>query len=294
MLYFLVFTIVIGAIGFIMAKNEMDNFSAPQKISDNRQINADDLRVQGELMSLYTGLFLIALLLLFLLRITLGAILIFIIIGIVWVKIRQGQFLGQAVKVNKDQLPDIYTMAQQAAKNLSMTMPDVFVTQNPLINAYALGFFGKKSIMLHSATVEAMTKEELCSIIGHEFTHIKCMHTHWLVLTHLKDAIRIPVVSDLLGLLLLRWSRKAEYTCDRGGLLACRNLRSSISALAKVAVGKTLFTQLNLDAFARQHENVTEDDIARLAENLVSHPYIVNRIQALGEFSQSKYYHSIV
>ena len=253
-------------------------------------VRTADLRVEGELKALAIGLGSLGFILLLLMRFTLGAILILVVLAVVWVKIRQGQLLGQSVRVTEQQLPRVYRAARTAADRLSMNMPDVFVVQDPVINAYAIGFFGRKSVVLHSATVEAMDDAELRAIIGHEFSHIKCAHTHWLVLTTLKDTIRIPVISQLVGLLFLSWSRKAEYTCDRGGLVASEDLQASISALAKVAIGATLFRELNLEAFFRQRDTVSADDVAKLAERFSTHPYIVNRIHALHAFSRSAWF----
>ena len=251
---------------------------------------AEDIRVPGETIALYMGLAILGFVLLVLLRLTLGWILVLVAIAVAWVKIRQGQLLGQSVQVGEHQFPRVYRAARLAAGRLGMAMPDVFVTQNPVINAYALGFLGRKSVVLNSATVEAMDEAELTAILGHEFTHIKCAHTHWLVFTQLKDAIRIPVISDVVGLLLLRWSRKAEYTCDRGGLLACRNLQAACSALAKVAVGKALFEEMDLPSFFAQRDSLDRDDIARLGERFSTHPYLVNRLYALQGFAESEGY----
>jgi len=253
-------------------------------------VRPDDLRVLGEKTTLAFGVTAMLLLFMVLLRLTWGAIIALVIFGIVWVKIRQGQLLGQSVKVTDQQLPRVHALAVQASKHLCMPLPDVFVTQNPVINAYAIGFFGRKSVVLNSATVEAMSDAELCAIIGHEMTHIKCQHTHWLVFTQLNDTLRIPIISDLVGLVLLAWSRKAEYTCDRGGLLACGDLQAAITALSKVAIGKDLFKQMNLDAFFAQNQTVDSDDISRLSERLSTHPYIVHRLKALHEFSQSEFF----
>ncbi len=253
-------------------------------------IHPDDLRVAGEKLNLALGIVAMLLIFLVLLRLTWGLILGVLAFGVIWIKIRQGQLLGQSVHVNAEQLPRVHALAVQAAKRLCMPMPDVFVTQNPVINAYAIGFFGRKSVVLNSATVEAMSDAELASIIGHEMTHIKCQHTHWLVFTQLNETLRIPIVSDLVGLVLLAWSRKAEYTCDRGGLLACDHLQASMSALAKVAIGKDLFQQMNLEAFFQQNQSVDSDDVSRLSERLSTHPYIVHRLSALHRFSQSEYY----
>jgi Zn-dependent protease with chaperone function len=256
----------------------------------NFTVHADDFRVQGEKTVLYISLAAMGFILFSLMRLSFKAILVLLGIAIIWVKIKQGQLLGQSVKVTQDQLTDIYDIAQCAADRLSMSMPDVFITQNPVINAYAIGFFGRKSVVLHSATIEAMSPDELRSIIGHEFSHIKCQHTHWLVFTHLKNMIRIPFISEFIGFLFLYWSRKAEYTCDRGGLIASGDLYASVSALAKVAVGKELFNKMNIDAFFKQRDFLDADDIAKLSERLSTHPYIVNRIYALQQFAQSEYY----
>jgi len=256
-------------------------------------VHADDFRVKGEKTILYCSLALLWFILFSLMRLSFKAIFILLGLAVIWVKIKQGQLLGQSVKVTEEQLTDIYEISQRAAERLSMPMPDVFVTQHPVINAYALGFLGRKSIVLHSATIEAMSPSELRAIIGHEFSHIKCQHTHWLVFTHLKNMIRIPIVSEFIGFLFLYWSRKAEYTCDRGGLIACGDLHASISALAKVAVGKDLFNRMNMDAFFKQRDSLNEDDIAKLSERLSTHPYIVNRIYALQQFAQSDYYRAV-
>jgi len=254
------------------------------------RLDADSLRVTGEKWALTMGLIAIVLVLLVLLRMTWGAILIVLFMSVVWVKVRQGQLLGQSVQISPQQFPDLYQLAKQAAQRLDMDMPDIFVVQNPVINAYALGFLGRKSVVLHSATIEAMSNTELLSIIGHEMTHIKCLHTHWLVFTSLNDTLRLPLVSDFVSIVLLNWSRKAEYTCDRGGLLVCRHLPASITALVKVAVGATLFEKMNLQAFFEQTPYIDADHIARLSERLTSHPYILHRIKALSQFADSPLY----
>lgn len=265
-----------------------DNASKQEQSA--RYVNSDDYRVSDEKSTLYWSLGGLTLLLLFFAGVSFGLILILICISAIWVKFRQGHLLGQAIKVSEVQLPKIYSAAQIAAKRLSMTIPDVFVKQDPVINAYALGFLGRKSVVLHSATVEFMTDEELMFILGHEFSHIKCDHTNWMVITNSIEGVKIPIISDIMGWILHAWSRKAEYTCDRGGMLASRDLKASVCALAKVAVGNALFRQLNIESFSQQPTG----GIAWLAEKLSTHPYIVNRIQAMSRYCESDNYKSIV
>ncbi len=257
------------------------------------KIRADDFRVRGEKVILYVTLLAAGFVLLVLIGISAGIALVAIGISVAMVKIRQGQLLGTAVIVTDSQFPELNATANMAAECLSMPRPDLFVVQNPIINAYAMGFFGRKSVVLHSATVEAMSREELAFIIGHEFSHIKCAHTHWSVIAGPTGGVRIPVLSDIIGLVLLAWSRKAEYSSDRGGLIVNRDLDSAATSLAKVAVGRNLFKELNLQRLVDQKTDVDGDAVSKYSEAMATHPYIVNRVYALREFYSDPTYQNL-
>jgi Zn-dependent protease with chaperone function len=256
-------------------------------------IGKDDFRAPFEKVTLYISLSVLGFVLLVSMGVSFGLILVIIGLAIAWVKIRQGQLLGQCVKVSANQLSEVFLAAKTASERLSMRMPDVFVRQDPTINAYAIGFVGKGSVVLHSSTVESMSGDELISVLGHEFSHIKCDHTAWTVISSSTGAIKIPLISDILNVIFLMWSRKAEYTCDRGGLIACRNLKASIAALAKIAVGKSLFEKLNMDNLLDQIMDIEQDSVSRISEKLSSHPYIIHRIHAMKKFFESQHYKSM-
>ncbi len=257
-------------------------------------VTADNIRVGNEKSSLNISVSIMVFISIALIGINIGFLIIPLILSIFYVKITQGQFLGNAVKVTQNQFPEIYEMIDLASQNLSMLSPDVFIKQSPELNAFALGIFGKKSVVLHSALVETMTPSELASIIGHEFTHIKCDHTTWSVVAGLHNSIPIPIISNLLSFVFNNWSRKAEYTSDRGGLVVCQNVNASVTAMAKLAVGKELFKQLDLDILKEQKYQISKDEISKISETLQTHPYLVNRIQAIIHFSNSGKYESLI
>lgn len=267
--------------------------AASRAVGKDRAPNAvgpDDLRVAGEKGALWLG---IGILLFFmLLSLLFGGWLIlpFILTAaaiVVW--IRQGQLVGNAVKVSQQQFPEINEVIDTVARRLGMRRSEVFIRFDPTINATAIGFLAKKSVILHSALVEAMQLDELHQVIGHEFSHIKCGHTTLGVLTTAAD-IRVPVISQILSLVFLRWSRKAEYTCDRGGLIACRDPKAALSAMCKVAVGPELFKKMDIEHFLKQQMDLSQNDVARLSESLIDHPYLVRRIQAIEDFYASSQY----
>ena len=258
-------------------------------------ISPNDFRIRGEKAALYIGLGILTLILFFLGVVTAGIfVLVVVPISALVVWIQQRQLLGGCVKVSPTQFPDIYSISQEAAARLGMQSPELFIRQDPTLNAFAIGFLGKKSVVLNSATVEAMEKAELEQIIGHEFSHIKCGHTNFLVLTSSAEGVDIPIISKLLGFVFLFWSRKAEYTCDRGGLLASRDPKAAISAMCKLAVGPSLFKQMHIEEFLRQHMTIDQDDFTKLSETFTTHPYLVKRICAIQQFYDSELYRRLV
>src|SRR5438552_15251314 len=114
------------------------------------ELSADEYRVRGEKAALRLSLAVVVLLVILLTDVTFGTVLIGILLAAVFVKIAQGQLLGSCVRISQQQFPEVYSVAVEAATRLSMVLPDTFIKQDPVINAYALGFFGKPSIVLHS------------------------------------------------------------------------------------------------------------------------------------------------
>ncbi|MFW6332393.1 MAG: M48 family metallopeptidase [Thermodesulfobacteriota bacterium] len=258
-------------------------------------ISPDEFRINGEKTALYWGFGILGFILLFVTTMSVGILTVFLVGAtaiIVW--IQQSQLLGQSARVSEKQFPEIYAIAKETSARLGMQQPDVFIKQDPTLNAFAIGFLGKKSVVLHSATVEAMDKEELQHIIGHEFSHIKCGHTNLTVLTSSQQAVKVPIISQILSFVFLFWSRKAEYTSDRGGVIACRDSKAAISAMCKLAVGPALFKQMDVNDFLNQQMALDQNDIAKLSENLGTHPYLVKRVHAVQKFFDSTHYMRLV
>ena len=207
---------------------------------------------------------------------------------LVYVLYLQGAVKGSAVAVNPQSFPEVDELARSAAARLGIRKPDLFIKRSHELNAYALGFLGSSSVVLHSAAVHALTNapKELQFIIGHELTHIKCSHVLWQTVAARNPLLgRVPVLNYVMPLFFTWWSRQAEYTADRGGLIACGDLAASQRALARLAIGPELFDRLNLEEFVKQAHD--RDLSARASELFSSHPLLVKRLLALEKFAQS-------
>ena len=203
------------------------------------------------------------------------------------IMVRQNGLLGCSVRITPEHLPEIHKMAQEVAECLHMKCPLIFVKEEDKLNAYAVGVMGKtKSVVLYSKIVEDLTEDELRFIIGHEFTHIKEGHTFWGSLVEKGSAFEVPVLSTIYRFVFLAWSRRAEYTCDRGGLLACGSFDTSARAILKLCVGAKLAHKINIDNYVNdQVDELRKQGVFSWSEALADHPYLVRRIMALSGYN---------
>jgi Zn-dependent protease with chaperone function len=214
----------------------------------------------------------------FILAMLVGAVVIFVLLR-VYVRLRFFyHVISYSIKASERNLPDIYRIAQVAGQRVGIEPPGVYVVQDPEINAYAVGF-RKKIIVINTGLIDATDDEELTFIIGHELSHVKYGWT-----------VPLRILGITLPVPLLFSSQRREYTCDRGGLIACRSLDKAIRSLAKLALGKNLASKIDIPQFYNDEKEVDEDRISRLSEALASHPPVRDRVLHLRQFYNSDRY----
>jgi len=209
----------------------------------------------------------------------------------------RGRLLGSAVKVSDRQFSRIHKLTQECSETLGIITPQVYIINSPVLNAGTYGTDEESFIVVHSALIDAYTDDELRFVIGHECGHIHNSHVVYLTTLHflrvVAEAYLGPVVMPAI-LPLNAWSRRAEITCDRAGVLCSKNEVVAARALTKLVVGsKRLYEEFNLEAFLEQYEEGKES-IGRYMEALASHPYLPKRVLALRVFAQSQLYQDAI
>jgi Zn-dependent protease with chaperone function len=216
-------------------------------------------------------------------------------------------YLAGSVKVSERQFPHIHALVRDGAYVLDLPeVPEVFVTQNPEVNAMALGR-DHPFIVVTTGLVNLHDAEELRFVIGHELGHILSGHavyrTMLLWLIQLAGRVAwMPIGSIGLRAIiwgLEEWFRKSELSCDRAGLLACQDKDAAKRALMKLAGGPYL-SELNPDAFreqAREYDAVPDlrDSVLKLLQlqgNL--HPFAVVRFAELDHWISTGEYDRIL
>src|ERR687894_3312002 len=144
-------------------------------------------------------------------------------------------FTASAVKVTPKQCPDLYAKLQVACTTLGVDMPELFVQQNPMVNAFT-GGVKRPVIVLYSGLLERLTDEEILAVIAHEVGHIHAEHVLYLTAARLLEflaksalaatpiaKIALEILSSAMRTALLAWSRRAELSCDRAALLVTQD-----------------------------------------------------------------------
>jgi Zn-dependent protease with chaperone function len=207
------------------------------------------------------------------------------------------QLLGNAVKVSERQFPRIHRTAKAAADTLQIATPQVFIVNNPTFNAATLGTNDDSFVLLHSALVDQYTEEELLTVVGHECGHIHNSHVAYLTALHYLTYMAgmfLPWILQPAMVALRTWSRRAEVTCDRAGMLVVKDKQAAERAITKLAVGsRKLHEEFNVDAFLEQHEEGNQG-IGKYMEVFATHPWLPKRVLAMRVFSESQLYKTAV
>lgn len=207
---------------------------------------------------------------------------------------RKSDILGSSVRVSARQFPRLHDLVSECASELHIPVPTTYVTQDfARINAVTLGTETDSFILLNSATVDRLSDQELKFVIGHECGHIQNSHvtysTALFFLTHM-TGIFVRWIVTPARLALMGWSRRAEVTCDRAGVLCAGDVDVAISTLVKLAVGsQSLVDEIDLEQYIDQIEGI-KDGLGRVSEYMMTHPYLPKRVKALQTFTQSEYF----
>jgi Zn-dependent protease with chaperone function len=214
-------------------------------------------------------------------------------------------FKANAVRVSDKQYPWIYERTLRVCEIMDLKeIPEVYVSQTPLVNAGAVGM-SDPFIVLNSSMLEVLDHDEVEAVVAHEVGHILSGHVLYrtLLLLIMRLAMfRYPIAGlALLPILwaLLEWYRKSELSCDRAALLAVQDKEIVMSSLMKLA-GGTRGEVLDLDEFIAQSEEYREggdllDSVYKVLNVIgATHPFSVVRVAELRDWIDSGAYDKIM
>jgi len=222
-------------------------------------------------------------------------------------------FTASAVRVTAKQCPDLYAKLQIACATLGVDMPELFVQQSPIPNAFT-GGVKHPVIVLYSALLERLTDEEVLAVVSHEVGHIHAEHVLYLTAARLIElAANAAIVAAPLAMLikqlmsltmryaLLAWARRAELSCDRAALLVTQDQDVVGRTMMKLA-GGTFASKVDYELFLEQgrdfQKNYDEKALDRFWADIItaglSHPFPVWRVSEVLKWVESGEYKTLM
>lgn len=224
--------------------------------------------------------------------------------------------MGNDLKVGPRQYATLYSIYRQCLRDLDMSPePNLYVSQNPLANAYSLGS-EHPYIVFNTALLDLLDEEEIRVILAHELGHLKCDHSILIQMSFWVMGAANFLGDITLGLgkaittglvyAFYEWRRKAELSADRGALLVTDDLNLVLRTLMKCAGGSQKYLhECNLEEFIRQGEayrQLDQDNLNQIYKFLIynggngsflTHPFSVERVHYLQEWFNSESYRQI-
>ncbi|HEX8353427.1 MAG TPA: M48 family metallopeptidase [Pyrinomonadaceae bacterium] len=222
-------------------------------------------------------------------------------------------FTASAVKVTPKQCPDLYAKLQIACTTLGVDMPELFVQQNPTVNAFT-GGVKRPVIVLHSQLIERLNDEEVLAVIAHEVGHIHAEHVLYITAARLIEALTnvavaaAPIASLVAQLVsvtmrsaLLAWARRAELSCDRAALLVVQDPDVIGRTMMKLS-GGTFASRVDYEQFLVQardfQKNYDEKALDRFWADIINagltHPFPVWRVAEIMSWVESGDYARLI
>jgi len=225
--------------------------------------------------------------------------------------------MGNSIQVGPRQYSSIYQIFRECVRDLDISPePTLFVSQAPLVNAYALGQ-ELPYVVLNTGLLDLLNAAEIRTVISHELGHLKCGHTiliqmaMWAISTATYIGERTFGLGNIVGSGLIyafyEWQRKAELSADRASLLVTDDLNAVMHCMMKLAGGNVRYgNECSLDEFIRQSESyqdLDQDSLNQVYKFILynnispgvflSHPFTVERLTYLRAWATSEEYRQI-
>lgn len=216
--------------------------------------------------------------------------------------------LNNSIYVSPKSFPDAYKALVECSRTLGIAVPRMVAGHADFYAIYTTGTDENAFIFMSTEYSAVAKPEEVKFVIGHECGHIHNQHVTYrtIVLILLEGAFRIPgplgntirlilwPLRQTIGLALQAWSRRAEATCDRAGLICCKDLKVAENALIRLLLGRESAEKINADDVVAGMKRAQDNsDYTGLLEIFKSHPNLARRIQCLRLFAQSELYHEL-
>jgi Zn-dependent protease with chaperone function len=211
-----------------------------------------------------------------------------------WQGVGQDRLLGEAIRATPVTHPALGRALASCAETLHVPPPAMYVIDRPAgPAAQTLGTTETPYLVVNRAALDLLAEAELRHVVGRELGHVQNRHTVFLTTLHLLAegaGFLVKWASQPAILALRAWSRRADVTADRAGLLCTRDLASSISAILVLALGsRERYAETHVAEYLAEL-TASNALLERLGALTGSQPRLPERLEALRIFTRSAYF----
>jgi Zn-dependent protease with chaperone function len=218
-----------------------------------------------------------------------------------------------SVRITESHFSQTYEIFKECGDILDLKkLPKFYVSHDSRAHACTTGV-DDTFLVVSSALLDLMTRDELYFIIGHEMGHIKSNHILYHDLASWIKHIATVAgnltfgIGEIVGMglmtAIINWIKKSEFTADRAGLIACQDVDVATKALIKLALGsKKLFSQISINEYISQGEELKEDEdksavfksVKTIQNITMTHAFTATRVKLLQEWAKSNDYERLL
>lgn len=205
-----------------------------------------------------------------------------ILFFLVMIRLQQISILANAMRVQNGRHAELAKMANEFTTALNAPPVDIYITQDPVLNAYALGYTRPFTIVLNSSVVEELSTEEVKAILLHEIGHI--IYHHTILTSYIGPlAVTVPIIGPILNWVFGFWYRRAELACDRLAVAYLRDPHNVCMALIKIHVGSKFGKYMEEEGVLYQ-DQMGRNIFRKMSQTLSTHPFLVTRVNEVLNF----------
>jgi heat shock protein HtpX len=188
--------------------------------------------------------------------------------------------MTDAQGVTRQEAPELYNLLENLCISRGIPMPSLRISEEPGLNAFATGLNQKQySITVTRGLIEALNKDEIEAVLGHELTHIRNGDVRMLVIAVVIAGV-ISFVGELVfrSLMYSRWSSGSRGGGDKKGGAGI----AILIALALIVVAWILSVVIRF-ALSRQREYLADSGSVELTKNPDAMISALRKIEGRGD-----------
>lgn len=223
-------------------------------------------------------------------------------------KLQKINFLSSAIRLNENQIPEVYAQLPPVCEKLGIKVPELYLINSTEMNA-ATGGIENPYIFVTSELVNKCNIEQIQAVLAHECGHIACKHILYHSMAKnlifnksTSEIFNLPIIKKYLTTPIINalyfWDRCSELSADRAAVICCGSDKT-IDMLLKVHgydsnINREEFIKQAIDLKKFVESSLDNKAFEQLIVSNDSHPRLATRVYECYSWPKTEQYAAII